>query len=185
MLSTLRRIRGVLRLGPRRTSLRMTSRNDDFQDGHGHGDGHGDGNGRISREDSSEAARAWQIWIDTGGTFTDCIARDPVGELHRCKVLSSGALRDRVEAIEDGGLRLRGGSSLPDGFLEGMEISLLGETNDGTIQQHDATSGIVRLTGPVPESLRPGSPVEDGSNPPRPQEFQGICARMYETDPAT
>jgi 5-oxoprolinase (ATP-hydrolysing) len=41
-----------------------------------------------------------------------------------------------------------------------MEISLLGEANGVTIRRHDASSGIVRLTGPVPESLQPGSPVE-------------------------
>ena len=23
----------------------------------------------------------WKIWIDTGGTFTDCLAHDPVGKL--------------------------------------------------------------------------------------------------------
>jgi len=103
---------------------------------------------------------AWQIWIDTGGTFTDCIARDPGGELRRCKVLSSGALRDRVEAVEDDGLRLSGASSLPNAFLTGVKLFPLGELNGVTIRQHDASTGLVRLDGPVPESLREGSPVE-------------------------
>ncbi|NJK82659.1 MAG: hypothetical protein HC912_01445, partial [Saprospiraceae bacterium] len=35
----------------------------------------------------------WQIWIDTGGTFTDCIAIAPNGEKKRIKVLSNGRLR--------------------------------------------------------------------------------------------
>ncbi|MEM9819495.1 MAG: hydantoinase B/oxoprolinase family protein [Bacteroidota bacterium] len=35
----------------------------------------------------------WQVWIDTGGTFTDCIAKDPTGKWHRQKVLSSAGLR--------------------------------------------------------------------------------------------
>ncbi len=38
----------------------------------------------------------WHIHIDTGGTFTDCIAHDPQGETHRLKVLSSGCLRGRI-----------------------------------------------------------------------------------------
>ncbi|WP_375443382.1 hydantoinase B/oxoprolinase family protein [uncultured Fibrella sp.] len=38
----------------------------------------------------------WQIWIDTGGTFTDGIARDPNGVLHRTKVLSSARLRGQL-----------------------------------------------------------------------------------------
>ncbi|HAI12561.1 MAG TPA: hydantoinase [Phycisphaerales bacterium] len=31
----------------------------------------------------------WTFWIDVGGTFTDCIGRDPRGNIHRIKVLSS------------------------------------------------------------------------------------------------
>jgi len=42
------------------------------------------------------AVKNWQIWIDTGGTFTDCIAVNPEGEVQRIKVLSSGALRGRI-----------------------------------------------------------------------------------------
>ena len=38
----------------------------------------------------------WQIWIDTGGTFTDCIAISPVGQVQRIKVLSSSCLRGRL-----------------------------------------------------------------------------------------
>ncbi len=38
----------------------------------------------------------WQIWIDTGGTFTDGIALDPNGQLHRTKVLSSSRLRGQL-----------------------------------------------------------------------------------------
>ena len=36
------------------------------------------------------SASRWQFFIDCGGTFTDCIARSPVGALSTCKVLSSG-----------------------------------------------------------------------------------------------
>ncbi|MBS1545727.1 MAG: hydantoinase B/oxoprolinase family protein [Bacteroidetes bacterium] len=35
----------------------------------------------------------WEIWIDTGGTFTDCLGLDPAGHLHRQKILSSSVLR--------------------------------------------------------------------------------------------
>ena len=38
----------------------------------------------------------WQIWVDTGGTFTDCVAVAPAGAVHRMKLLSSGLLRARV-----------------------------------------------------------------------------------------
>ena len=33
---------------------------------------------------------SWQFWIDRGGTFTDCLGRDPTSvETHVVKVLSS------------------------------------------------------------------------------------------------
>ncbi|GAB4024117.1 hydantoinase B/oxoprolinase family protein [Spirosoma gilvum] len=38
----------------------------------------------------------YQIWIDTGGTFTDGLALDPQGNLHRTKVLSSSRLRGQL-----------------------------------------------------------------------------------------
>lgn len=38
----------------------------------------------------------YQIWIDTGGTFTDGLALDPNGALHRTKVLSSSRLRGQL-----------------------------------------------------------------------------------------
>lgn len=39
---------------------------------------------------------SWKIWVDTGGTFTDCLAIDDAGNLSRLKVLSNGTLRGRV-----------------------------------------------------------------------------------------
>ena len=41
----------------------------------------------------------WKIWVDTGGTFTDCIAVDPHGQTRYLKVLSSGMLRARITRI--------------------------------------------------------------------------------------
>ncbi len=38
----------------------------------------------------------WKIWVDTGGTFTDCLATDPSGKVTRLKVLSNGTLRGKV-----------------------------------------------------------------------------------------
>jgi 5-oxoprolinase (ATP-hydrolysing) len=41
----------------------------------------------------------WKIWIDTGGTFTDCIGINPAGELRRLKILSSSVIKAEVKAI--------------------------------------------------------------------------------------
>ena len=42
------------------------------------------------------ASGEWRVSVDTGGTFTDCVARDPAGGRHHVKVLSSSALRGAV-----------------------------------------------------------------------------------------
>ena len=36
----------------------------------------------------NQADQRWQFWIDRGGTFTDIVARDPLGHLHTHKLLS-------------------------------------------------------------------------------------------------
>ena len=43
----------------------------------------------------------FQIAIDTGGTFTDCIASDEKGKIYTCKVLSNSTLRGTIEAVLD------------------------------------------------------------------------------------
>ncbi len=50
-------------------------------------------NGKTMPLKNSDIHTPWQIWIDTGGTFTDCIAVNPDGEMLRIKVLSSSRLR--------------------------------------------------------------------------------------------
>jgi len=46
----------------------------------------------------------WKIWVDTGGTFTDCIGELPSGEIRRAKVLSDGSLRGVALRYEQGRL---------------------------------------------------------------------------------
>ena len=45
---------------------------------------------------ATQSANRWKIWVDTGGTFTDCLAHSPQGNLHRVKVLSDGTLRGKL-----------------------------------------------------------------------------------------
>ena len=46
--------------------------------------------GRMKTWKDRRRARVggWDFWIDRGGTFTDIVARDPEGRLHRAKLLS-------------------------------------------------------------------------------------------------
>jgi 5-oxoprolinase (ATP-hydrolysing) len=69
--------------------------------------------------------RGWRLAVDTGGTFTDCLAVDPAGRLRRAKVLSSAALRTRVaERLGEDRLRLVP-LGLPAGFFAGCVLRRL------------------------------------------------------------
>ena len=43
--------------------------------------------------------RAWDFWIDRGGTFTDVVARTPSGELTTLKLLSVDPQRYEDAAV--------------------------------------------------------------------------------------
>ena len=75
-------------------------------------------------------ARAWDFWIDRGGTFTDVIGRDPRGRLHPMKLLAeSPAYPDAaVEAIR----RLLGlvsGAPVPEGAIGAVKMGTTVATN--------------------------------------------------------
>lgn len=76
---------------------------------------------------SDTPAGSWEISIDTGGTFTDCLAQDPVGNRHRIKVLSSGVLRGRVAAHSAGSrtIQIETGWRGVDDLVKGFEFRLL------------------------------------------------------------
>lgn len=48
----------------------------------------------------------WRIWVDMGGTFTDCLSVSPNGEVQRLKVLSSGEIRGRASDVAGARVRL-------------------------------------------------------------------------------
>ncbi len=55
---------------------------------------------RVDRNvPADESPLVWRFSVDTGGTFTDCVAVDPDGVVQRVKVLSSGALRGAVVRV--------------------------------------------------------------------------------------
>ena len=96
-------------------------------------------------------AGVWRIWIDTGGTFTDCLAVDPRGALRRAKVLSTSAVRGRIAAGSGGStLRVAAPWDVPAGFFAGFELRLLG--GDGaarTVTGCEPGGTLLRLDGPA------------------------------------
>ncbi|HMN97169.1 MAG TPA: hydantoinase B/oxoprolinase family protein [Phycisphaerales bacterium] len=54
----------------------------------------------------SQSSPIWRLALDTGGTFTDCVATAPDGSRHRAKVLSSAVLRARIVAASGAAAKL-------------------------------------------------------------------------------
>jgi 5-oxoprolinase (ATP-hydrolysing) len=127
----------------------------------------------------SVAGPRWSVWVDTGGTFTDCVARDPAGDIRRVKVLSSGALRGRL--IGQSGPRsceLELPWTLPSGFLKAWSLrTLSGELPPASIESSDGPSCRVELGREV--SIAPGSEVEVGS----PEEAAVVAVRLITGTP--
>lgn len=103
---------------------------------------------------------AWRVWVDTGGTFTDCLARDPVGRVHRAKVLSHGALRGVVASVGPAGsVRPERPWDLPDGFFAGATIRSLAGDDEAPLKGYRSRTGELELAAPLP-SLVSGSTFE-------------------------
>jgi 5-oxoprolinase (ATP-hydrolysing) len=121
----------------------------------------------------------WRLAVDTGGTFTDCLAVDPSGRQRRAKVLSTAALRTRIAArLGESAVRLspigRGsgaGGHLPVGFFAGCALRLLGPPDAGggagaewrvvaSGAEETAIGAALRLDGPLPPGELAGAAVE-------------------------
>jgi 5-oxoprolinase (ATP-hydrolysing) len=145
---------------------------------------------RSGAATGAAAAPAWRVWVDTGGTFTDCLAVAPDGTLRRAKVLSSGALRGRV-AARLGPRRLRlelsgGVPALPDGFFRGFAFAVLGGesgTGEATVVGSRAGKGVsggVEVTLGRALAAPPGARCELRS----PEEAPVLAARLVTATPA-
>jgi 5-oxoprolinase (ATP-hydrolysing) len=122
----------------------------------------------------------WQVWIDTGGTFTDCLARDPHGRLRRAKVLSSSALRGVVVAAPDARVvRVREDWGAPAGLVRGFTFRLLGTDETTPVEAYDPAEGTLRLASPLP-GIAPGAAFEVRS----PEEAPVLAARLVTGTPA-
>jgi hypothetical protein len=137
--------------------------------------------------DESAQAKPWRIWIDTGGTFTDCLALDPVGVLHRAKVLSSGALRGRLRRQTDTRrLEIDQRWGVTGEFVRGFQFRWLDLEHEPVgVAAYDAASSVIDLQGSVPR-CGPGHCFELRSGVEAPILAAGIVtgADRVETLPA-
>lgn len=92
----------------------------------------------------------WRIWIDTGGTFTDCLAVGPEGSLHRAKVLSTSAVRGRIaEPAGEATVRLSTGWRVPVDFFRGFTFILLETGESATVAGYDPAGRVLHLNRSV------------------------------------
>ena len=102
--------------------------------------------------------RPWRVAIDTGGTFTDAVARSPEGHLSRVKVLSNGSIRARIkEDLGDNAYRVDfHGLIVPSRLLRSFQVRAIGMHTVPTVLDSDGE--VVRLDEPIRVAL--GSVIE-------------------------
>ncbi|MDX1389802.1 MAG: hydantoinase/oxoprolinase N-terminal domain-containing protein, partial [Acidobacteriota bacterium] len=123
-----------------------------------------------------DSDRGWKVWVDTGGTFTDALARDPSGTLHRAKVLSTGTLRGAVvEQLGPDRLRVREDWKAAAGLIDGFRFRLLGrEHPDIEVVGYDPASSVLVVSGDLPVTAEPGNAFEVVS----PEEAPVLATRL-------
>ncbi len=134
---------------------------------------------------ASDPTPIWRLFVDTGGTFTDCLGIDPEGRLHRAKVLSSSSLRARIAAVAaPDRVRLEASREVPPGFFAGCTVRLL-ESGAGAAAERsevavagDGPEGFLRLAGPL-AGATVGAVVELRS----PEEAPVLAARLLTGTP--
>jgi 5-oxoprolinase (ATP-hydrolysing) len=128
---------------------------------------------------------SWQLWIDTGGTFTDCVAVAPDGEQRRVKVLSNGALRGVVKQ-RSGRRRLivREQWGVQDGFIDGFEFALLGdhrsEAGRHRVAHYERASRTIELDAELSVAVSAGATFEVRSH----EETPVLTARIATGTPS-
>src|SRR4051812_23004648 len=97
----------------------------------------------------------WQLWIDTGGTFTDCLGIDPNGNFKRLKVLSNSALRGKIISQPSSNqLKLELYWPLEKNIFKGFTLKIVGQSKlVRKIIDVDFNSAVVVVDKPFPSDL--------------------------------
>ncbi len=122
-----------------------------------------------------------QVWIDTGGTFTDGLALDAAGCLRRAKVLSTSALRGTLlRPVDDTTFEVREDWGAVADLVRGFAFRRLDrERAEATVAAYDPAGGRLRLDAPLDEPPAPGTPFEVVS----PEEAPVLAARLLTGTP--
>ncbi len=117
---------------------------------------------------------SWQIWIDTGGTFTDCIAITPTGETQRLKVLSSSFLRGKItERIDARTFHIEMVWPVKKDIFKNFEFRITGTSFKSQVVSIDLEKNQLHLSSSIPKNFKRGS-FEITSN----EEVPVLAARL-------
>ncbi|MDP6915017.1 MAG: hydantoinase/oxoprolinase N-terminal domain-containing protein, partial [Verrucomicrobiota bacterium] len=135
----------------------------------------------MNNDTTDEEKGGWHVWVDTGGTFTDCLVADPQGRTHRFKVLSSSCLRGTLTAINSPTeITIKLHQPLIAGFALGQQFQLLAQAGEPIkITGHDSPSQL-RLAKPLP----PNTPLNQAIEIAFEVEVPILAARIATGTPA-
>ncbi|MEQ8245321.1 hydantoinase B/oxoprolinase family protein [Fulvivirga sp.] len=96
----------------------------------------------------------WQIWIDTGGTFTDCIAFTPNNEKKRLKILSNGVLKGRViKQVSETEVEVEFNWPIDVDIFNGYHFKVLNQNSSQLVQSIDFDKRILTLQSNFEQTL--------------------------------
>ena len=97
----------------------------------------------------------WEFWIDVGGTFTDCIALAPDGQLRRHKLLTNGVTKGAIGSGSSADVIVDlARSANPPQIWRGRRLCLLDDAGkpvaETAVLDFDNSTGTLRLDPPLP-----------------------------------
>lgn len=98
---------------------------------------------------------SWQFWIDTGGTFTDCLAIRPDGKLGRIKVLSSSVLKGELKEVSNKQATVDASWLARGSLFEGFTFKIPSHSFESAVVAHDANK--IQLKHELPTAARGAS----------------------------
>lgn len=122
----------------------------------------------MAKEGVKRKEGEWEFWIDTGGTFTDCLGKSPDGAYHRAKVLSNSSLRASIVDLDTRSLKLGFENRYPDDFFKGFTACFSGIQETRVVQAYESKRCLLEFSNELPPQLKQGDLVElqfDGEAP--------------------
>ena len=103
-------------------------------------------------DETASPKNFWNLWVDTGGTFTDCLALSRDGQFKRVKVLSTGRLRAAIiDNPRPKTYCLAASWNSPPQFLAGTSLQLIDRPKVvRKILSHQSEPNEITLDFPLP-----------------------------------